>query len=212
MSSRRFPGKVLAPFKGQPLIRHVLAAVEYALPSVHIVVATSIERPDDPLASYLSTLGVTVFRGPLDNVFERFRMCVFEHPCDWFLRLSADSPFLDGCVLQAVVDHVESADCDLVTTIFPRTFPIGQNAELIRVSTFMTIEAGELSADDREHVTTFFYRSPDRFRIVNVESGNPQLGELSLAVDTVEDLHRLERLSEAETRKFSYTALTLGRG
>lgn len=79
----------------------MLAAVEYALPSVQIVVATSIERPDDPLASYLSTLGATVFRGPLDNVFERFRMCVFEHPCDRFLRLNADSPFLDGCVLQA---------------------------------------------------------------------------------------------------------------
>lgn len=208
MSSHRFPGKALAPFSGLPLIQRVVAAVERALPSVPIIVATSSESSDDPLAVYLDTMGIAFFRGPLANVFGRFRMCVSEHPCDWILRLSGDSPMLDARVLKAVVSHADKADCDLVTTIFPRTFPKGHNAELIRVSTFMKIAMGELSALDQEHVTPVYYQNHGRFRIVNVESGNPQLAEFSLVVETVDDLHRLEQLSGAEMRKFSYTTLT----
>jgi spore coat polysaccharide biosynthesis protein SpsF len=190
------------------LIRHVLAAIERALPLVPVVVATSRESSDDPLVSYLRASNIDVFRGPLDNVFERFRMCLAEHVCDWILRFSADSPLLDSGLLQEVVSREDKTNCDLVTTIFPRTFPRGRNAELIQVSTFMTIDTSELSEADREHVTQVYYRNPERFRIVNIQSGNPQLAELSLAVDTVEDLHRLEQLSEVELRRFSYDALT----
>jgi spore coat polysaccharide biosynthesis protein SpsF len=211
MSSHRFPGKVLAPFQGQPLIRHVVAAVVRALPAVPIVIATSSEASDDPLAWYLDQCGVTVFRGPLQRVFDRFRMCVSEHPCDWILRLSADSPLLDTHVLQAVAERATGPDYDLITTVFPRTFPKGHNAELIRVSTFMRLDAERLSAAEQEHVTPYYYHHPTQFRILNVESGDPMLAELSLAVDTVEDLHRLEQLSAAELQRFSYAPWSLRR-
>lgn len=207
MSSRRFPGKVLAPFRGKPLIEHVLEALARGLPLVPVVVATSTEESDDPLAAYLRSANVDVFRGPLDHVFERFRMCAEKYPCQWILRVSADSPLLDRCVLQAVVGHAGARDLDLVTTIFPRTFPRGHNAELIRVETFMRIEMGGLSPADQEHVTPVYYRNRDRFRIVNVESGDPRLAELSLAVDSVEDLYRLEEYPGGPTRQVCYGTL-----
>jgi len=201
MSSRRFPGKVLAPFRGTPLIRWVLNAVADALPATPVHVATSADRSDDPLACYLAASGFSVFRGPLESVFERFRACAAEHPCDWILRVSADSPLLSVHVLERVAAQAKTA-FDLVTTVFPRTFPRGSNAELIRVSTFAAIDPRELTVEDHEHVTSFYYRHPERFRILNVESPNPKLAETSLAVDTVEDLHRLERAGEVERAGF----------
>ena len=60
MSSRRFPGKVLAPFAGRPLIDHVLEQVAKALPRKRIVVATSTEPSDDPLVAYLRECGVKI--------------------------------------------------------------------------------------------------------------------------------------------------------
>ncbi|MEE9149603.1 MAG: NTP transferase domain-containing protein [Candidatus Tectomicrobia bacterium] len=207
MLSRRFPGKVLAPFQGKPLIQHVLIALERALPSVQIVVATSDHDSDDPLAAYLSAMDVAVFRGPLDNVFERFRMCVSEYPCEWILRVSADSPLLDGRVLRAVVERANDWDGNLISTIFPRTFPRGQNTELIRVDIFLTIGDEELSEDDREHVTPIYYRHPHRFQILNVESGNPKFADLSLAVDTVEDLQRLEKGIGEQEYQLTYSTL-----
>lgn len=202
MSSRRFPGKVLAPFRGEPLIRHVLSSIAQAAPSCSIVVATSDHPSDDPLAAYVSTLRVPVFRGALDDVFRRFRDCLEAFPCDWILRISGDSPLLDPRVVRAVVNHAArpAQNVDVVTTVFPRTFPSGQNAELIRGEALRSIDAGTLTDEDREHVTTYFYRNAGRFRIVNVASGVPQLAALRLAIDSVEDLERLEKSADIEVQ------------
>jgi spore coat polysaccharide biosynthesis protein SpsF len=202
MSSRRFPGKVLAPFKGVPIIRHVLDAAKHVVPPNCVVVLTSREQSDDPLAAYLSSEGEQVFRGDLENVFERFCQCLERFPCRWILRLSADSPRLDPGLLRAVVDQGLAGSCDLVTTIFPRTYPKGQNAELIRAESLMNVRRENLTSEDREHVTAYFYRHADRYRIVNVASTDPSMAGASLAVDTVDDLSRLENLSDQELRGY----------
>ncbi len=194
MSSRRFPGKVLAPFNGIPIVRHVVDAAKQVLPPECVTVLTSRDPSDDPLAEYLRSIGQLVFRGDLNDVFFRFRQGLERFPCTWMLRLSADSPLLEPAVLSAVLDRIGKDQVDLVTTIYPRTFPKGQNAELVRTETFLSLPTADLSPDDREHVTAYFYRHPDRFRILNIDSGNPSLAETGLAVDTVEDLQRLEGL------------------
>ena len=194
MSSRRFPGKVLAPFRGRPIIDHVVEAVRTALPDSRRVVLTSSQESDTPLATYLAAVGVSVFRGPLDDVFSRFRAALAEYRCDRFYRICADSPMLDPGSLRAVAAHAEE-DWDVVTTIFPRTFPKGHNVELIRASTFNAVDHSSLSAEEREHPTTTFYRHPSRYRIFNVESGDPRRAEQNFCVDTVEDLARLERIA-----------------
>ena len=190
MSSRRFPGKVLAPFRGRPIIWHVIDRVTRALPSLPRLVVTSTDPSDDPLAAYLAALGQPCFRGPLDDVLERFRLAAAAHEAGYVLRICADSPLLDERVLTAVVGAHDRA-LDLVTTTQPRTFPKGHNAELINMASLAAL--GDLDAEDREHVTRAFHRRPERFRIRNVESGDPSLAQLELAVDTIEDLHRLER-------------------
>ena len=191
MSSRRFPGKVLAPFRGKPIIWHVLARVSDALPDLPRYVVTSTEESDDPLAAYVGGLGVKCLRGPLEDVFGRFRIAAAEVGAAWVLRICADSPLIDSRPLRAVMAAFDPS-LDLVTTTAPRTFPKGHNAELINATTFGAIDAAELDAEDREHVTRFIHRHPERFKIKNVESGDPELAKLELAVDTIEDLYRLE--------------------
>ncbi len=191
MSSQRFPGKVLAPFRGEPVVRHVVRAVAEVVGEQSVVVATSTDSSDDPLVAYLSSLGVATFRGPLDDVFERFRLCLRDFPCEWILRISADSPLLDRELLRRVVDAA-APGVDLVSTITVRTFPHGQSAELIRSDTLLALDPGELTSDDREHVTPFFYREAHRFRILSIESDSPERAGESLVIDTIEDLRRLE--------------------
>lgn len=202
MSSRRYPGKMLAPFRGEAMIRHVLRAVEQTLSPEDIVVVTSAEASDDPLVRYIESIGRQVHRGSLDNVLARFISGSREYPCDWILRVNGDSPLLLPEVLRLVIPYVESDAPDLVSTVFPRSFPKGQNVELIRVSTLHGIRMEETTLNDQEHVTPFFYRQPERFQIVNVESGDRRLAEIGLAVDTIEDFHRLEQLSLEDLRRF----------
>ncbi len=211
MSSSRFPGKVLAPLMGRPLIQHVLGGVRQALPwRTDIVVVTSDEPSDDPLAIYVAALGVKVFRGPLNDVFERFRGAMHLYPHPYVLRLCADSPFPNHNILRRVAAHAGSDQYDLVTTTYPRTFARGQNAELIRTSTFLNIDSATLTEEEREHVTAVYYRHPERYTILNVASDDPQTEPASLAVDRLDDLLRLEQFSRSELAE--YTRMRHGEG
>jgi spore coat polysaccharide biosynthesis protein SpsF len=194
MGSSRFPGKVLAPLAGRPVIAHVLAKAIQAVPLESVVVATSTAEADDPLACYLRGTGVKVFRGPLENVFLRFQQCLTEYPCDWFYRVCADSPFLDQALLQQAWHLCQEREVDLITNIFPRTFPAGQSVEFIKAHIFAAIEPQRLTPEEEEHLTLVYYNHPEEFRILNIESPCRTEVEQSLAVDTLEDLRRLERL------------------
>jgi spore coat polysaccharide biosynthesis protein SpsF len=192
MRSRRFPGKVLAPLNGEPLLVHVLRQVTSVVSMEDVTLATSTDRSDDPLALYAASLGVSVFRGPLDDVFERFRGCLEAHPCAWFVRICADSPRLDSSLLRRMMAMVPGSGADLITNIEKRTFPKGQSVEIVRSAPFAALAADRLTLEDREHVTRLYYRHPNEFRIANVERAEGSLGTTSLAVDTCDDLMRLE--------------------
>lgn len=181
------------------MLDHVVEAVQRALPDAPLKILTSDEVSDVPLVVYAESRGWIAFRGPLDDVLGRFRRALdATAEVDWILRICGDSPVLSSEVIRRVV-AAATAEADLVTTTFNRTFPRGQNAELLRADVLRRIDAsGDLSPTDREHVTQFIHHHPDRFRIVNVASGNPALADRHDAVDTVEDLLRLEKASDAE--------------
>jgi spore coat polysaccharide biosynthesis protein SpsF len=205
MSSRRFPGKVLTPFKGRAILEHVLTAVEQVLPPANVLIATSVESSDDAIVDFAAARGTRVFRGDLANVLARFQDAAKpQKDVEWILRVNADSPLLDAEVLHHVL-AARGPDVDVVTTTQPRTFPKGRNAELMRRMLLLRINAAAVTSEEREHVTSFFYNRPRKFRIRNVESGHPEWANVSFAVDTPEDLTRLERLSDAELARFSLT-------
>jgi spore coat polysaccharide biosynthesis protein SpsF len=198
MSSIRFPGKVLAPFNGQPIIKRVISRVAQIVPAEQITVATSTEQSDDPLASYVQQIGISVYRGPLENVFQRFRLCLREYPCSWFFRVCADSPLLDSNLFKTMLPYANDDRTDLVTNVQVRTFPRGCSLEMINAATFARIDPDELQPDEKEHLTKVFYNHPEDFEITNIESGDPELAKVSWAVDTLDDLLRLERTARPE--------------
>jgi len=196
MSSSRFPGKVLALLWGEPIIQHVLRAVE-ATPGIRTVaVATSDQASDDPLVEFLQAADVAVVRGPLDNVLRRYQLGAQAYPADWVLRICADSPCVDTKILKAVASHCHRSDVDLVTTRYPASFPKGQNAELIRTERLLELNSDELTAEECEHVTPYFYHHADRYGIVRIQPSQSDLKLRSLVVDTPVDLARLEQMSK----------------
>jgi spore coat polysaccharide biosynthesis protein SpsF len=201
MSSARFPGKVLAPVNGSPMISHVIAGAERVFDKQALIVATSNEISDDPLDSYVRSLGVRIFRGPLDDVFTRFRLCLREHPCDWFFRISADSPLLNTSIMKAMLTYIDPS-LDLITNVQKRTFPHGHSVELLNTRTFQKIMDARLSAEHREHVTKFYYENAGEFRILNLENTDISYTKLNFVVDTLDDLHRVEEMESTTPYDF----------
>jgi spore coat polysaccharide biosynthesis protein SpsF len=194
MSSSRFPGKVLAPLVGKPLIAHLLARMCESLPKDRVVLLTSEDATDDPLASYVSNeLGIAVFRGSLGDVVGRFQACLRVHPCEWFVRISGDSPAIDPGLLSWMLKRV-SDEFDLVTNVAERTFPDGESIEIVRALTFLGWKSLELMPAEREHVTPHFYSNSEKYRICSVTSDDAEATHRRLVVDTLEDLRSLERI------------------
>lgn len=192
MTSRRFPGKVLAPLAGRPLVEHVLERSARAVGREAVVLATSEHASDAPLARFVSDLGFVVHRGPLDDTVARFRGALAAHPAERFFRVCADSPLLDPDLMTRM--RALAPGTDLVTNVHPRSFPPGRSMELVRTGAFLAFPSDGLLPDEREHLTLHFYRNAGRYRIANVEATPAEAALPPLAVDTVEDLHRVEDL------------------
>jgi spore coat polysaccharide biosynthesis protein SpsF len=191
MSSRRLPGKVLAPIAGRPMLGYLLDRVERCAGRPPVVVVTSRGADDDPVAAFCARRGVDCFRGDLHNVASRFAAVAAQRRLDAFVRVCGDSPLLDGRLIDRALDLLREGDWDLVTNVFPRSYPPGQSVEAVRAEAFRRACGWVAGPEDLEHVTAVFYRHPERFGIRNFSAG-AAFGDVRLAVDTPEDLQAVE--------------------
>lgn len=164
-----------------------------------LILATSDHAGDDAVAEFAAVEAVQVFRGSLDDVAGRLLGAAEVAGADALLRISADSPLFDPAIAERAIAAYRAGGADLVSNVVRRTFPKGQSAEIIAMSTLRSAMPEFERPGDREHVTPFFYRHADRFRIVSLE--HPAgLGDVQLSVDTQGDLDQVRRLVARMTR------------
>lgn len=189
MTSTRLPGKVMAPVLGEPMIGRQVERLRRARRIDRLMVATSTDPSDDPLAVYCEGLGLEVVRGPLDDVLERFRLALSGHPrAAAVVRLTADCPLADPSLIDRVIAHHHEAAADYTSnTLGERTYPHGLDTEVIRPE--VLVQAAEQSADpyEREHVTPYIYRRPETYRLAGV-ARETSLAALRWTVDFPQDM------------------------
>jgi spore coat polysaccharide biosynthesis protein SpsF len=193
MTSKRLPGKVLNNVQEKPLLQYLIERLSRAKYLTNIVVATSDDQSDTPVIEFCSQIGMPCFRGLLTNVANRFYQVINSYHFDAFIRVSGDSPFLDQRLIDTGIELFLSQGFDIVTNVLRRTYPKGQSVEILQSDIFF--EGFKKMKDERdlEHVTSYFYRNKDNYRIYNFESGE-NLGNIQLSVDTQEDIDRCEKI------------------
>lgn len=196
MSSARLPGKVLAPVAGRPVLGYLLERLALARRPDSTIVATSDEPDDDAVAAFASNAGVSVHRGPLADVAGRFAAVVEWFELDALVRVSGDSPLLDPAIVDRAVKLYEASDVDLVTNVFPRSFPVGQSVEVLSRAALERVVAETADPENREHVTRWVYANQDRYSVLNFANESDESG-VRLAVDSQDDLARIERIVAA---------------
>ena len=168
--STRFPNKVFADINGKPLIWHVVNRLTHAKTINKIVIATTINEKDDKIEKWCNENNVACYRGSENDVLNRYYSASVAFPSDIVVRITADDPFKEPAVIDAVVNKLINEGFDHVTNNFPPSWPEGLDCEAF---TFAALEASEKSANDafeREHVTQYIYHNPDKFKIGNVAS------------------------------------------
>ncbi|TVQ98354.1 MAG: acylneuraminate cytidylyltransferase [Deltaproteobacteria bacterium] len=200
MGSSRLPGKVLMDLHGWPMIAHVVDRASRIRGVDQVVLATSSLPGDDPLATWAESWpGLRCIRGPEDDVLERYRMAAAATGADIIMRVTGDCPVLDPDVSTAVLElFLQEPRVDYVSNTLERTFPRGLDTEVFSREAMETAAREATGASDREHVTPFLWRQPERFRMRQYVDTADHSTE-RWTVDTREDFALLQALLEGWT-------------
>jgi spore coat polysaccharide biosynthesis protein SpsF len=192
MSSSRLPGKVLMPIAGRPLLAFMVERVRRAKLLDAIVVATS----DDPMAAMLIENDIAVWRGSLDNVLTRFHDAALSQNADVVLRLTGDCPLIEPQLIDACVNMLAGQCLDYVSNTTPPTYPDGLDVEAMTMSALSQTEKEATLVSEREHVTPFIRRYPDRFTNSALTSAI-DFSALRWTVDYADDLDTVRAMVDA---------------
>jgi glutamate-1-semialdehyde aminotransferase/spore coat polysaccharide biosynthesis protein SpsF (cytidylyltransferase family) len=195
MGSSRLPGKTIADVAGRPLLLRVVERVRNARLVDKVVVATTDESADDPIAILCQAEEVQYFRGSENDVLDRFYRTARANSADIAVRITADCPLIDPAVIDKVVARFQLGDCDYVSNTFRYTYPDGLDTEVFSFAALEQAWREAKKPSEREHVTP--YLRTEKFRTANVESESPvALGKFRWTVDHPADLEFVRRIYE----------------
>lgn len=197
MGSSRLPGKVLKEFAGRPMLDWVVRRGSRAKLIDDVMIATTEDESDRPIADWANANGINVFRGSVYDVLDRFYHAATANGADRIVRVTGDCPLIDPGLIDDLIRFYDAEGADFAANRLPppwrRTYPIGLDEEMTTTAwlTRAYHEAKELY--EREHVMPWFYNTPGRCA-VRIMDHDPDCGAHRWTVDTLEDFAMMTEL------------------
>ena len=193
MGSTRLPGKVLKPVAGEPLLWHIVHRLKASRLIEEIAIATTINPLDDAIVEFGAAHGITVVRGPEEDVLARFARAAEILDADIIVRVSSDAPFIDARFIDHLIASMieQGGDYVLMEEGVPCAHE-GVDPLTRRGLDKLMMDAGDDPAA-REHVTGYFKLHPGFVPIARAKA-YPSLAREGgrLTIDTPDDLAFVE--------------------
>ena len=200
MGSSRLPGKMLMEMRNKKtLLENVINRCQLCEMVDKVVILTSTEPNDTDIVNFCFKNQIEVFRGSLDNVYERFVQCIDHHKVDAFVRICGDSPFMSYRLIDYCINLFQSHSADLVSNIYVKTFPSGQSVEVVSADYFCSEEHYFSKIFSQEHVTKGLYGL--RGKTISVET-TCSLNIPKLSIDTKKDFQKINDLYEKYDQEY----------
>lgn len=164
-TSTRLPGKVLKKILGKPMLELQLERMRRAGRSDGLIVATSDRPSDDEIARLCSSLGIGCFRGNLEDVLDRYYQAAAQYRARHIVRMTADCPVSEPQVMDAAIALHLGQKNDYTCASTESGWPDGLDVEIMRREILETAWREARMPEEREHVTPFIIRHPERFRL-----------------------------------------------
>ena len=206
-NSKRLNKKVLKQINGIPLFLIVYSRVKKIFPEKKIVIATSKNKSDDHLVKICKKNKINYYRGSLNDVYERGVQCCKRFNFDSFMRVCSDRPFFYYELALKMKKIFIKGKYDIVTNVFPKTYPKGLACEIIKLKTMDNVKKEMLSKSDKEHIINYFYKNSKNFSIKNFKSKlNKKNQNLNLSIDNLKDFKKVNEILKKNS--FSATVST----
>ncbi len=193
MGSTRFPGKVLRPLAGKPLVEHIIKRLQ----SVNEIdlVALAIPHGDleNPLIKTAERLNIPYTQGPEEDVLARYIEAGNFFGAKNLIRICSDNPLLDLTLLRSLIERHLNKNADY--TFSPDSIPLGTGSEIASLTALKAIAQRTEKQIYREHVTTYFHDYPQGFHLERVPAPAYLKNQnFRLTVDTEKDFNLLDIL------------------
>ena len=208
MTSRRLPGKCLMQIGELTLLGHIIKRLS-CLSNVVPIIATPYGIEQFPLHREAGLLGAYSFMPgkevPENDVLTRVAQCSSMHPSHGVLRLTGDNPFIDPSLIGSALNTFSNGGFDYLGVLPEHGCPLGLSFEVINPQVLKFISGMQLSAYDREHVTTHI-RDKDDFRKCSIQVLEMLVPEIRLTCDEQADLDFLRTVYKGLSHLGTFTA------
>lgn len=190
--SSRLPNKILMELCGKPVLQWVIERVRKSKYMDEVIVVTSIEPQNLKVLRLCADLGIRVFAGSENDVLDRYyQMAKLLQP-KYVVRVTADCPCYDWALLDQAIEALKP-ETDYLSD-FGETLPDGLDLEIMRLEALETSWKEATLVSEREHVTQFIRKNPERFVHQNFETPVPGIGHLRWTLDEHEDFVLIEKI------------------
>lgn len=198
IASTRLPGKVMMTVLGKPLLEYQIERLRRVRLADELVIATTDNGTEGPILDLCNRLSVPWFRGSENDVLARYHGAALWSSANVIVRVTSDCPIIDPVIVDDVIKYFKENRkvYDYVTNALVRSFPRGMDTEVFPRTVLDEAFREAQDPDEREHVTPFIYRRPERYRIGHVVR-ETDAHSYRLTVDTPEDFELIQRIIEA---------------
>lgn len=200
IGSSRFPAKILKEINGESLLELHLNRILKSKLISKLKVATTTELDAIKIVEICNRLSIETYRGSVENVLERFYLTALPEKPDWVVRLTSDCPLIDPEVIDKVILHATTNNCDYVSNTLKPTFPDGIDVEVFKFSSLEKAMKEAQLLSEKEHVTSFIWKNSSYLGNSIFSSdcvkNDIDYSDFRLTVDTIEDYNLLKKLIE----------------
>jgi len=185
MGSTRLPHKVMKHINGVPMIELLLSRLSHAKEIDQIVLATSVDPMNIPLAEHVRSLGYVCELGSENDVLDRYVRAAEAQDADVVVRITGDCPLVDPQLVDDCVRRFKAASLDYFSNIDPPSYPDGLDIEVVTLSALQRAQRESDKAFDHEHVTPYV-RYSGLFHTASMQNAEDLSGQ-RWTVDEPED-------------------------
>lgn len=168
MTSTRLPGKVLMEVMERPLLSYQIERLRYSKLIKSIIIATTVNKEDDPIVELCQKEDIAFYRGSEDDVLDRYYQAAKKYNVKHIIRLTADCPLIDPKICDLVVEKYISADADYVHT--GQSFTEGLGCEVFKFHVLEKVWKNAHLKSEREHVTLHIRNCWEEFHCITLEN------------------------------------------
>ena len=185
LKSSRLAKKVLLPLSGKTVLEHVIERAKAIKGLDRVVVCTSTNPQDRPIAEIALASGVHCYQGSEEDVIQRLTTAAQFHELDGFISITADNPLFSVSHAEKLLAEAQKSKADLIEVT---NVPLGMATYFLLTKAVVAV-CKMKNVSDTEFWPVLIKR-PELFTLETLDGGLKDIEHWRLTLD-IEDDYKL---------------------